>query len=1102
MDIAAWLRDLGLERYEQAFSDNDIDDQVLAKLTSEDLKELGIASVGHRRKLLEAIEGLCRTEDVGRPAVNASSSAEEMAPRSPAERRQLTVMFVDLVGSTALSSLLDPEDMGEVLRLYQNTVTGEITRLEGHVAKLMGDGVLAYFGWPRAHEDEAERAVRAGLGIVDAISRLEGAGASLACRIGIATGLVVVGDLVGEGSAREETVVGETPNVAARLQELAGPGKVVVSEVTASLIGGAFALDDMGLQQLKGLSKLQRAFQVTAERVALSRFETRSGTSLLPMVGRDQELALLLERWAQAKTGEGQAVMLIGEAGIGKSRIVQALLEAVTVEPHYRIRYQCSPHHEGSVLWPVIQQLRHAADIEPGDPDEIALDKLEVLLARGADDGSARPLIAELLGLSFETRYGSLDLVPQVKRTRTIETLIGQLLGLASSKPVLMILEDAHWIDPSTLELIEQSLGSIPDSRVLMILTSRRDGQPKFSAPVDLTQLQLGRIGTKSAEEISTRLGGDRLPPGMVGEIIARCDGIPLFVEELTKAVVESGETHLPASLYDTLMARLDRVPEAKKVAQIAACIGRDFSFELLAAVSEFPTGQLTEALDLLATAGLVQRRDSTPSTLFRFKHALVRDAAYASMLNSRRRALHAQIARVLGVSFVEIAETQPELLAHHYTAAGLPDRAIDYWRRAGVRAMERSANIEAINHLEKGLSLLAELPDEAERNWRELALQLDLGPAFMAIKGQAANQVRAAYARARQLGPKVGDARQHFRALWGAWRNHVMRSECEQAHEVGQECLSLAECSHDVSFLLAGRFATGGSLCFKGEFRAAREQLEQAIPLYEFDKHRALCYQYGQDPGASSMGYLGWVLWFLGLPEQAIAIGRDALALAEKLEHPFTLAQISMYHAMVFAFCRKWDEARALTERTIVLSKDQGFPQTLWLCSSMHARALAETEEPSVAAALLQEAVFARKAMGHSAGRLFELALLAEAYGAADRNEDALRAVAEGLSFAKRTGERLLLPELQRQKGELLLRSNPSDTDRAEAFLRSALKTARRQEAKLLELRSAVSLARLWVERGQLRQAQDLLHPIYDPFTEGFEMPDLIEAKQLLDFA
>ena len=598
MDVAAWLRELGLDQYKHAFLDNAIDSDVLPTLTADDLKDIGVTIVGHRRKLLNAIATL-RQRPTGGDSISPPALSSDRP--SEAERRQLTMLFCDLVGSTALSQLLDPEEMRKVLRSYQNAVGGEVARFGGHVAKFMGDGVLAYFGWPQAHEEEAERAVRAGLAITKVVGQLcTPAGEPLAGRVGIATGLVVVGDLVGEGAAREEAVVGETPNLAARLQEAATPGAVVIADGTRRLLGELFELRELEPATLKGFGHPVSGFEVLSERVTGSRFEARRSGRPLPMVGRDQELALVLERWRQAVAGEGQAVLLVGEAGIGKSRLVQATLDAIAGDEYLALRYQCSPLHTGTALWPVSQQLGFAAGLLPADAEAAKLDKLEALLRQGAEDvGEAAPLIAALLGMDTGARYVAQDLTPQQRRARTLAVLVRQLLGLAPRRPVLMVVEDVHWIDPTTLEFLGQALDRIAGARTLMLLTSRPDNQPALGGHPHVTRLTLNRLGRGPTETIVARLtGGRSRPPEVLGEIAARTDGVPLFIEELTKAVLETEAagpgTAVPASLHASLMARLDRVPGVKEVAQVAACIGREFAYPLLTAISSSARSRAT----------------------------------------------------------------------------------------------------------------------------------------------------------------------------------------------------------------------------------------------------------------------------------------------------------------------------------------------------------------------------------------------------------------------------------------------------------------------------------------------------------------------------
>ncbi len=815
VDVAEWLRELGLERYEQAFRDNEVDIALLPNLTVEDLKDLGVSLVGHRRRLLDAIAALKTPEheDVEPPA----DEAPARALRSEAERRQLTVLFCDLVGSTALSAKLDPEDMREVIRAYQDACAGVITRFEGFVAKYMGDGVLAYFGYPRAHEDDAERSVRAGLALTEAVAKLATpTDQVLAARIGIATGLVVVGDLIGEGASQEQAVVGDTPNLAARLQGVAAPGQVVIAGATRRLVGERFERVDLGPQSLKGLSTPVEAFAVTGEHEAQSRFEAHRG-QLLPMVGRDQELALLLERWAQAKAGEGQGVLLVAEAGIGKSRISRALLDALADQAHIRIRYQCSPYHTDSALFPVIQQLIHAAGITADDPTDTRLDKLEALLARAGETDVAAPLIASLIGLDGAGRYGPLDLTPQAQRARTLGALVTQLLALAAQQPILVVLEDAHWIDATTLELMELCLDRIADARVLILLTSRPDHQPELAGHPHVTRLTLNRLGRAGVEAIVARLGGQDLPKATLEAIIDRTDGVPLYVEELTKAILETGETTVPATLHDSLMARLDHIPEVKEIAQVAACIGREFDFSLLAAIANRAEPDLMATLDQLTSAELIFRRGIPPDARYTFKHALVQDAAYEALLKSTRQRLHDRIALALEAA----GSSEPELLAQHHTLAGNDERAIACWHEAGLGAARNSANVEAIGHLRKGLEVVAGLPDGPDRDRSELRLQLALTGPLIATAGYSGAGTVEAYQRARSLCHQLGDDSPLLPLLYGEFASTLVGPADQVAsQQIAQRFMRIAEHQGDDGLLLTGHRILGTSLDCRGSFR------------------------------------------------------------------------------------------------------------------------------------------------------------------------------------------------------------------------------------------------------------------------------------------
>jgi class 3 adenylate cyclase len=808
MDIGGWLRGLGLERYEQAFRENDVDLRVLPELTADDLISIGVTSVGHRRLLLKAIADLA--PDAGRAAAEGLPPASPANATAEAERRQLTVMFCDLVGSTPLSTRFDPEDLREIVGAYHRCVTGTVARFGGFVAKYMGDGVLVYFGYPEAHEDDAERAARAGLAIIEAVGRLA-TQEPLNVRIGIATGLVVVGDLIGAGAAQERGVVGETPNLAARLQALARPGTLVVADSTRRQIGTLFEIEDLGPQPLAGFAEPQRAWRVVGESGVVSRFEAlRSGTT--PLVGRDEELDLLLRRWRQAKSGQGRVVLVSGEPGIGKSRLTAALSQHIESEPHTRLRYFCSPHDQDSALYPFIGQLERGAGFTRDDTATMKLDKLAALLGEGAEPGDLS-LITEMLSLSGGERFPPLDLSPQRKKERTLAALLRQLQALARQQPVLMIFEDLHWIDPTSRELLDLTVERIAAMPVLLVATYRPEFQPPWIGGSQVTVIALNRLGRNEGARLVHRLAGNlgALPPDVVDEIVERTDGVPLFVEELTKAVVEAGADRgsisisavpasslaVPATLHASLLGRLDRLgPSAKTVAQVGAAIGRDFSYELLAATAPLAEPELQEALRRLVEAGLVFQRGVPPAAEYLFKHALVQDTAYSTLLRGPRQALHRRIAEGLEQQFPDFIETRPEILAHHYGEAAVADKAIAYWHLAGKSSVAKSAVREATAQLRRGLSLLDGLPETRERNQLELDIHVTLTQALMAGKGYANPEAVAALERANRLVTETASVGTlvHFSVLYGLWVSTLNGGTVAAALEHTSNFLSSAQ--------------------------------------------------------------------------------------------------------------------------------------------------------------------------------------------------------------------------------------------------------------------------------------------------------------------
>jgi class 3 adenylate cyclase/tetratricopeptide (TPR) repeat protein len=1102
MNVSDWLHTNNFGRFADLFEENEIDGEVLLELTDADLESLGLP-LGPRKKLIKAIAALAAGGVDGAEVATPVPAPTQEADTAEAERRQLTVMFVDLVGSTQLSGRLDPEEMREVITGYQNAVAGVVTRYEGHVAKYMGDGVLAYFGWPRAHEDDAERAVRTGLAIMQAMGEMTAPnGEALAARAGIATGLVVVGDLIGQGAAQEEAVVGETPNLAARLQGVASPGQVVVSESTRRLLGDVFELTDLGAQTLKGLAEEAAAFAIAGERAVESRFEARAASRLATIVGRDHELALMLERWKQAKAGEGQLILLSGEAGIGKSRLSRAMVDAVARDSHVRVSYQCSPYHRDSAFHPAIQQLNFAAGFRPGDSNERKLDRLEAVLP-----GGGAKLIAPLLGLDGAERYGPLGLSPQEQRSRTLEALAAQSIALSKEKPVLMVVEDAHWIDATTLELIDLCLDPVAAARVLILVTARPNFEHGFGGHPIVTRLTLNRLGREQIGDIITRLtGGKALPGELVDEIVAKTDGVPLFVEELTKTVLESGELEesedaftlvgplsrlaIPATLHDSLMARLDRLQPVKEVAQTAACIGREFDYGLLKAILPLDDGPLQEALDRLVAAELVFRRGAGTEARYIFKHALVRDAAYESLLKARRRAIHEKMVAALE----SVPDTMPEVIAYHASEAGLIEKAIDYWQKAGQIALARPAYQEAISHLNTAIASIRTLTEDLAWWERELSLQIQLGQALMASAGYGAEPTAEAFARAKELVEKIGDTPNRFPVLYGAWAIHYIRAELDSAMTAAESFLDLAERQDgEVGRLVANRIY-GTSLMMAGRLSEAEKRFEAALGFYRPDEHAPLAGRFGQEPGVAARIYQSIALSMIGFADRAASAAKVAEQAVRDLAHVNTTCYTAMH--FVLLACIQRDSAALERQCRILGDTANQHGLHFWKAVDAVARGISlrgAGEGP--------ESFSSAFASYLATGSNLFIPILsietAKTLRGGGHLAEAKQYVRQAQDFHAKTGECWTEAETHRMVGDIAR----IEGDRAEAELgyRRAIEVAQMQEAKTWELRAATSLAGLLVETGERGQALDLLRPVHDWFTEGFDQPDLIDAKALL---
>jgi class 3 adenylate cyclase/predicted ATPase len=1121
MDLGGWLRKLGLEHYEAAFRENKIDDTVLPSLTAEDLKDLGVGFVGDRRKLLDAIAALRAGASAPTPLSDAPPATDEAATDT-AERRQVTVMFSDLVGSTALSARMDLEDLREVISAYQTCVAETVRRFGGFVARYMGDGVLIYFGYPAAHEDDAERAVRAGLALIDAVAALP-APEPLQVRIGVATGMVVVGDLLGSGEAQEHDIVGETPNLAARLQAIAEPNTVVIAEATHRLLGSLFELQDLGPKDLKGIAGPVESFAVLRASSVESRFEAMHPGVLTALVGREEELELLLRRWAKAKTGEGQVVLLSGEAGIGKSRLAAALMEEIAAEPHTRLRYFCSPQHTDSALYPIIGQFERAAGFAHGDTPQTKVDKLDALLAQSSTSRQDAALFAELLSLPDDGRYPALELAPEQRRQKTLEALDLQLETLARSGPVLTIVEDAHWGDPTSLEAFGRTVDRIANLPVLLIVTFR----PEFEAPwvgqPHVTALALNRLGHRNVDTMIDRVIGNKLLPANIRkDIIERTDGIPLFVEEMTKAVLEAGgeleamqtaaavpspALAVPASLHASLMARLDRLGPAKEVAQIGAAIGREFSHALLAAVVRKPEAELGSELDRLIRAGLLFRKGVPPHATYLFKHALVQDAAYGTLLREPRRALHARIAEALESRFAETSESQPESLARHCTEAGLIEKAAGLWGKAGQRSLDRSALVEAAAQLTRALEQIATLPGTPALRREQIKLQVALITPLIHVKGYAAAETKAAAKQARLLieqAEALGEPSEEplllFSVLYAVWVANFGAFNGDVCCDLAAQFLALAEKQRATVPLMIGHRIVGSSLLFTGDIAEGRGHFDQALALYDPAEHRSLATRFGQDTRMTLLSYRSLALWLLGCPEAALSDADEALKNSREIGQAATLMFALRITQTTYGLCGNRVATAAHAQELVALAEEKGAP--FWKAFGMmnQGSVLALTGRASGATEMLISGIAAYRTTGATIFLPFYLPHLARAHAELGQFEEAWRCIGQAMRAAETTKEKWCEAEIHRTAGEITLLSPAPDAAKAQAHFERALAIARAQQAKSWELRAATSLARLWRDQGKRQQARELLAPIYGWFSEGFDTRDLKEAKALLD--
>jgi class 3 adenylate cyclase/predicted ATPase len=1064
--------------------------------------------------------GACRTQNAsdhrfckqcGQPLTTTSAAARGLSEEG--ERRQLTVMFCDLVGSTALSTRVDPEELRDLVARYQRACADVIERNEGHIAQYLGDGILAYFGYPRAHEDDARLAARAGLGVVEAVRMLAASGDPLEVRVGIHTGPVVVGTM-GGGERAQAMAIGETPNVASRLQAAAEPGTVVISAATHRLMQGAFVCETLGARSLRGVAHPVEIFCVVREHSARRAGAATRVTGSPPLIGRDQELGFLLERWELVKEGAGQVVMLVGEPGIGKSRLTDMMRQWLADEHLTVLESRGSAYSQSSAFYAAIDLVERLIDPHATGGD--ALSALEAAADRyGLSRTETVPWLADLLSVSHEQRYPQAAVAPQARKQRTLDAVHRLFVAVAAAGPLCLIVEDLHWVDPSTLELLSMLVEHGPSARIFTLLTARPEFRAPWSPRSHVSHVTLNRFTRRQSIAMIERLtGGRSMPSEVLGHIVAKTDGIPLFVEELTKAVLESdllrarGDHYvvggallalaIPATLQDSLTARLDRLGAAKSAAQVAAVLGREFSYDLLRAVAAVPDNALRDGIERLLEAELVHRTSAPPRETYAFKHALVQDAAYQSLLRTTRQRYHRRTAEVLVESFPEIVETEPELVAHHLSEAGVPKPAIAYWQRAGQRAVERSANAEALGHLTRALELARGAPATVDMLRKELELQTTLGAVLMASKGYAAPEVERAYGRARELCEQLGEPSQLFATLRGLWGVHVVRADLQQAHALGEQCLRLAEQSHSAAALVWSHYALGMTLFHLGDAGAAQRHFDASLALYDRDKRRAP--RALQDPAVSCLSYTAVVQWLEGRPETAQRTSLAAIEMAEQLAHPFSLAYALHIASVVSQLSYRVDEMRARAEIALALSVEHRLEYFVPWGRILGGWALAAQGHDEEGVRELHDGLDAYAATGAALARPYFLALLAEVHQRGGRFADAAAVLREAVGLVASTGERWLEAELSRLQGEQALAASPPDVVGAERYFRRALEVAERNKQPSLALRAALSLGRLQRTAGHADEARHLVSELYARFTEQRSTRDLQEAAAFLD--
>ncbi|WP_024519586.1 AAA family ATPase [Bradyrhizobium sp. Tv2a-2] len=1119
--LQRWLDSVGLSEYTSLLVSHRIDLDAVGGLTEPDLAKLGVP-LGDRKRLRRAIAQLPGAAGGPRTSMSAGTIAE---------RRQLTVMFCDMVGSTSLSAQFDPEDVRDIIAGFRETCVRVVNHYEGFAARYVGDGILVYFGYPNAHEDDAERAVRAALEIVQALSTARTSEPPLArgyvpeVRIGVATGLAVVGDLIGQRTEERAAAVGETPNLAARLQGLAPPNGIVIAPSTHALLRAKFEYERLGTHEFKGISEKIQAWRVVRPSRAETRFAATVGPRPTALVNRDEEMALLLARWRQAKQGNGQVVLLSGEPGIGKSRIVEEIRDRIAGDRHAQVFFQCSPYYTSTAFHPFVQQLKFALGLERESAVMQPFPNLEaaVTAARG-DVERVVPLFGALLSIQAADRYAPSDLSPQLQKEATVAALADHFAGLAQDLPLVIAFEDAHWIDPTSREVLDLLVDKVQGAPILVIVTARAEFQPSWKLQHHITTLTLMRLNRPLQQKFVERVAGAwELPKEIVEEVLLKTDGVPLFIEELTKTVIESdflterdgryvlvGPWHqlaIPATLTDSLMARLDRMGPFKRIAQIGGTIGREFSYELLSAVADTPTGQIDAALNHLDQAGLIGHRGEAPDAVYSFKHVLIQDAARSSLLHSERRRLHARIASALAAMYPETTEREPELLAYHLTESGQGEQAVRAWLKAGKQAARLGTHLEAIGHLRRGLLVVQASPDMASRDEMELEIRLTLGYALIAAKGYGTREVEDNFARGVELGLRLKDDERMLAAIRGLWMRHFIRADMARAHDLSVELLKFARCQRakgsvapavvGAHFVEAHR-SIGMTMLYRGRFLAAQHHLQRAVHLHDPALRRDLAERL-ISPDVLSLSYLGYIKWFVGQSDAARQHSAEAISRAEDMRHPYTLAFALIFGAYLCQHLRDAEETRHHAARAMAIASKHGFLHWKQQAAILHGWALTELGDIDVGLSEMRTGLDGYQAQDSWLASCWFRGLLAQGYARAGLADAALRALDDALAIAGRTGDHFFLAECYRLQGEInFAKAGVAAAVDVEALFLRSLEIARAQSARSWELRTATSLARLWREIGRHEAAAELLLPILRSCKEGRLAADITDAVAL----